>query len=55
MKTFKRIDENTILLEGVYYTTNQAKKIEVISQTSSLVIDKVRINCVSYYPFKIEK
>lgn len=55
MKSFKRIDEDTIIVEGVYYTTNRAKHTEIVSQSSGFKIDSVRINCVSYYPFKIEK
>ena len=54
MNHFKRIDDDNILLEGVYYTTNQSKKIE-IRGSSGFQIDSVKINCVSYYPYKEKK
>ena len=54
MKNFKRIDDDTILVEGVYYTTNLSKKIEVRGK-SGFMIDCIKINCVRYYPYKEEK
>ena len=53
MNTIKRINDDTVLLEGVYYSTNNLKKIEVVSP-SGFNIDSIRINCVYYYPYKIE-
>ena len=54
MKNFKRIDEDTIIVEGVYYTTNLSKKIEIRGK-DGFVIDSIKINCVPYYPYKEEK
>lgn len=54
MNTIKRIDENTIIVESVHYTTNILKKIEVIAK-SGFVIDSVKINGIYYYPFKEDK
>ena len=54
MKNFKRIDEETIKVDDVYYTTNISKKIELKGE-SGYTIHSVRLNCVYYYPFKEEK
>ncbi len=54
MNTLKRIDENTILLKGVYYTTNIAKKAEIRDEVGNL-IDSVKLKNVYYYPYKEEK
>jgi hypothetical protein len=54
MKTFKRLDEDTVLVEGVYYTTNPTKKTEIYG-TSGFVIDMIKVNGVPYYPYKEEK
>lgn len=54
MNTFKRIDEDTVLVEGVYYSTNISKKTEILGK-SGFKIDSIKVNGVSYYPFKEEK
>ena len=54
MKTFKRIDEDTVLVEGVYYSTNVSKKVEILGK-SGFKIDSIKVNGVPYYPFKEEK
>lgn len=53
MKTFKRIGDDCILVEGVYYSTNIIKKTDILSP-EGYKIDSIRINCVFYYPYKIE-
>jgi hypothetical protein len=54
MKQFKRFDEDTILVEGVYYSTNISKKTEILS-SNGFKIDSIKINGIHYYPFKEEK
>jgi hypothetical protein len=54
MNSLKRIDENTILLKGVYYTTNIAKKAEIRDENVNLIYS-VKLNSVNYYPYKEEK
>lgn len=53
MNTLKRIDDDTLLVEGVYYTTQILKKTEIYGK-SGYKIDSVIYNGVYYYPFKTE-
>ena len=54
MKTIKRIDDETLLVEGVYYTTQILKKTEIYGK-SGYKIDHAILNGNYYYPYKIEK
>jgi hypothetical protein len=54
MKSFKRIDEDTILVDGIYYSTNSLKKIEIKNEDGSKV-DYVKLNGIRYYPYKEDK
>jgi|LakMenEpi03Aug12_release.lakeMendotaPanAssembly.Ray.scaffolds.fasta_scaffold2301429_1 hypothetical protein len=53
MNTLKVIDENTLLVEGVYYTTQILKKTEIYGK-SGYKIDSVVYKGTYYYPFKTE-
>ena len=54
MKSLKRIDEDTLLVEGVYYSTNSLKKVEIKSEMG-FMIEFVKLNGIRYYPYKEEK
>ena len=54
MKNFKRIDEDTILVDGVYYSTNSLKKIEIKNEMGHTV-ESVKLNGIRYYPYKEDK
>lgn len=52
MNTFKRIDENRIVIEGIMYHTSFSKMIEVKNSDGSK-IQSVRLHGIYYYPYKI--
>lgn len=52
MNTFKRIDEDRVVLEGVMYHTAFSKMIEVKNPDGSK-IQSIRIGGTYYYPCKI--
>ena len=54
MKNFKRIDEDTILVDGVYYSTNSLKKVEIKNEMGHKV-ESVKLNGIRYYPYKEDK
>lgn len=55
MKQFKRIDMDTILIEGVVYSLNPIKKVDIKSQESKLYINSVKVDGVYYYPVNQKK
>ena len=54
MKNLKRIDDETILIDGVYYSTNSLKKLEIKSETGH-TLESVKLNGIRYYPYKEDK
>ena len=54
MKNLKRIDEDTIFIDGVYYSTNSLKKVEIKSD-AGYVLESVKLNGIRYYPYKEDK
>ena len=54
MKNLKRIDEDTIFIDGVYYSTNSLKKVEIKSEMGHN-IESVKLNGIRYYPYKEDK
>ena len=52
LNTFKRIDEDRILLEGIVYHRAFSKMIEVINEDGSK-IHSIKVDGIYYYPSKI--
>lgn len=53
MNTFKRLDEDRILLEGIVYHRSFSKMIEVKNEDGSK-IQSIKLEGVYYYPSKID-
>jgi len=54
MNTFKRLDDDRILLEGVVYHRSFTKMIEVKNEDGSK-IQSIRLDGIYYYPSKIDQ
>ena len=54
MKNLKRIDDETILVEGVYYSSNSLKKVEIKNEMGHS-IESIKLNGIRYYPYKEDK
>ena len=54
MKNLKRIDDETILVEGVYYSSNSLKKVEIKNEIG-YAIESIKLNGIRYYPYKEDK
>jgi len=54
MNNLKRIDDETILVDGIYYSTNSLKKIEIKNEMGHTV-ESVKLNGIRYYPYKEDK
>lgn len=50
MKNIKRIDMDSFLIDGVVYSLNPIKKIEVKSQRGGYYIESIKIDGIYYYP-----
>jgi len=54
MKNLKRIDEDTILIDGVYYSQNSLKKVEIQIE-SVYELESVKLKRILYYQYKKNK
>jgi len=51
MKNFKRIDQNTVILDGIVWTTNISKRTYMKTE-DGYEIDSIVISDVRYFPSK---
>lgn len=54
LNTFKRLDDDRILLEGIVYHRAFSKMIEVINEDKSK-IHSIKVDGIYYYPSKIDQ
>ncbi len=54
-KTFKRMADGKIVLEGVIYDTSISKRINVTNANTGYKISSITVQDVSYYPVAIVK
>ena len=54
-KTFKRLQDGRVLLEGVYYDQSINKRINVTNPNSGYKIDSIVIGETKYYPTSVAK
>ena len=53
--TFRRIDETTIVLDGLVYSTNTDKMINILNTESENKVFSVKVEDVYYYPCGFDK
>jgi hypothetical protein len=53
--TFRRIDENTVALDGLIYSTNTDKMIKVLNTDTDGKVFSVKVEDVYYYPVGFDK
>ena len=53
--TFRRIDENTVALDGLIYSTNADKMIKVLNTDTDGKVYSVKVEDVYYYPIGFDK
>jgi hypothetical protein len=51
MKSFKRIDENTVVVDGIVWTTNISKRTYMKTE-DGFEIESIVIGSVRYFPSK---
>jgi hypothetical protein len=54
MNSLKRIDDETIFVDGIYYSTNSLKKVEIKNEMGYKV-ESIKLNGIRYYPYKEDK
>jgi hypothetical protein len=54
MKTFKRVSESKIVLEGIVWETNQEKAIRVRSTETGMLQHSIVVDGIYYYPVGIK-
>ena len=53
--TFRRIDENTVALDGLIYSTNADKMIKVLNTDTDGKVFSVKVEDVYYYSIGFDK
>ena len=53
--TMRRVDENTIVLDGLIYSTNTDKMIKVLNTETDGKVFSVKIEDTYYYPIGFDK
>jgi hypothetical protein len=53
--TFRRIDENTVALDGLIYSINTDKMIKVLNTDTDGKVFSIKIEDVNYYPIGFDK
>lgn len=53
--TFRRIDETTIVLDGLVYSTNTDKMIKVLNTETDNTVFSVKFEDIYYYPIGFDK
>lgn len=49
-KTFKRLSESRVLVEGIIWDLNPAKAVEMKSEETGYTMQSIRVNGLFYYP-----
>ena len=55
LKTFKRLSNGTILLEGVIWGTDPEKAIQIVNNDTGFKAHSIAIEDNYYYPYAITK
>lgn len=53
--TFRRIDENTVALDGLVYSTNTDKMIKILNTETDGKVFSVKVEDTYYYPIAFDK
>jgi hypothetical protein len=53
--TFRRIDENTVALDGLIYSIHTDKMIKVLNTDTDEKVFSIKIEDVYYYPIGFDK
>ena len=53
--TFRRIDENTVALDGLVYSTNTDKMVKILNTETDGKVFSVKVEDVYYYPIGFDK
>jgi len=53
--TFRRVDENTIVLDGLIYSTHADKMIKVLNTDTDSKVFSIKVEDVSYYPIGFDR
>lgn len=53
--TFRRIDENTIALDGLIYSIHADKMIKIMNTDTDGKVFSIKLEDVSYYPIGFDK
>jgi hypothetical protein len=53
--TFRRVDENTIVLDGLIWTSNADKGVRVKNNDSGMIVHSIKLEETNYYPMGIDK
>jgi L-ribulose-5-phosphate 3-epimerase UlaE len=53
--TFRRVDENTVVLDGLIWTSNTDKSIRVKNNDSGMFVHSIKLEDKHYYPFGIDR
>ena len=54
MKTFKRVSQSKIVLEGIVWETNQDKAIKVRSKETGFIQHSIVVDGIYYYPVGVK-
>lgn len=54
MKTFKRVSESKIIVDGIIWETNQDKMIKVRSKETGFVQHSIKLDGIYYYPVGVK-
>jgi len=53
--TFRRIDENTVALDGLVYSTHSDKMIKILNTETDGKVFSVKVEDTYYYPIGFDK
>jgi len=53
--TFRRVEENTIVLDGLIWTSNADKSIKIKNNDSGMFVHSIKLEDISYYPMGIDR
>lgn len=53
--TMRKVDETTIVLDGLIWSTNTDKAIKIINNESGYRVHSIRFEDIYYYPIGIDK
>ena len=55
MNEFRRLDDGRIVLDGMVWSTNADKAIEVIDPDNGFKVHNIKLDGVAYYPVGYDK